>query len=560
MGAAARADVVRSTPLAGTVITNQATVQFFDPTVGYPVTIESNPVNVTVNAVEDLSLTDPRMVQYGPGTPVNLPHQLTNTGNTPSQYHFAFQNLDGDNYDLQNLKLINDVNGNGVYDSGEPEISPSDTFSLNPGESMNLVIAGTIPISTVLGNYANVQVTATTVLQSKTKSNIDKIEVNSGVAMRLNKSVSAATADTGDLLTYTLDALSIGAGAPHPVAATVDGASRPMVLIRDALPPNTQFVDFVDASLAPVAPNSVKLYHLRSESNRDTYVTAPPAVGDVDAVALGVPNWYPDSNNLQARLVFRVKVLSNTTPYIDNTGEVSYSDVANPGTFNLMSNTVRTTLKQQPPTIYYYDNTFTNKATSTGLSSDLYLEASAASCNKDLNIAETKTITIVSQLTGDTETVTMQETGPNTGIFRTVTPAPTEENATATPGDGTIQTLARDHLRATVIDCAGQTAFTDIVVNPYGVVFDSRTDALIPGAVVTVEDGGRRRRQHSGRPGDDGRGWCFRFSEFVAGNLYPGRGSAGRLHGAFQSAGQFAAVGSRHGRQRFLPKTIHRAR
>ena len=114
--------VVRAqVPQAGALVTNKATAsyqsgdQFF--------TIDSNEVQITVLPQEALLLTADQSVSLPPGASVVLPHRLTNTGNTPTNYSVAVANLAGDGYDLSNLRLFRDANGNGQLDPGETELT-----------------------------------------------------------------------------------------------------------------------------------------------------------------------------------------------------------------------------------------------------------------------------------------------------------------------------------------------------------------------------------------------------------------------------------------------------
>lgn len=95
----------------------------------------------------------------------------------------------------------------------------------------------------------------------------------------------------------------------------------------------------------------------------------------------------------------------------------------------------------------------------------------------------------MSQLTGDKETLTAVETGPNTGIFR-VTAIPTQdaERNPVMQGDGIMQTLPRDVLTASLTSCGGIEVQTAILIDPAGIVYDSRTNRPVAGATVTLID------------------------------------------------------------------------
>jgi len=500
-------------PLAGSLITNRATVQYFDVENGYPVTVETNEVRVTVQPQEALTLTSDNIVSLPPGAQVYLPHRLTNTGNTTSDYRIDIANLGGDNYDLENLIVVRDLNGNGLADANEPVVGPGDLIKLTPGQAIDLVISGTIPVGTPLGVQAQVSITATSAVQGAQAVNTDTITTYGGVGLRLNKSANTERSRAGEVLRFSLTALSVGASAPAPIATVVDGAARDLVIIRDVIPANTTFVDWVQSP-----PFGIRLYHIIGQSD-ETYVTSPPAdLGQVDAIALGVENWQPV--DLQVRLDFQVRVQEGTTAtQIINTGEIRYVDPIAPGTpVKQPSNPVYVALERSAPTIRYYtDDSYTVPATSTGLGQPLYLQVNAASCNQDPTRAEIIRITVISLLTGDAEIIEAVETGPNTGFFRPVTPLPTRNVAEypAQSGNEIMETTQRDTLRASIEDCSGQSAFTEILVNPFGVVFDARTNALIPGARVTLLDSNGNPVGPSYITGPDGR---FEFPNAPAGN------------------------------------------
>lgn len=123
MGAAsaqptATAPVAQST-VAGTRITNIAKATFTDPTTGQPATpVQSNPVVTVVNPVPDFTIT-PNGTQDAPGqeltgkTPgstVEFPYNVTNTGNTPIIVELT--STDRTDTDVQNIQYYVDADGN----------------------------------------------------------------------------------------------------------------------------------------------------------------------------------------------------------------------------------------------------------------------------------------------------------------------------------------------------------------------------------------------------------------------------------------------------------------
>lgn len=84
-----------SAPAAGSILVNQASVTYVDPSSGRTLTVLSNAVQISVLPLEALSLEQDHTVTCPPGASVVLSHQLTNTGNVQSNYSFAVQNLGG---------------------------------------------------------------------------------------------------------------------------------------------------------------------------------------------------------------------------------------------------------------------------------------------------------------------------------------------------------------------------------------------------------------------------------------------------------------------------------
>jgi len=93
----------------------------------------------------------------------------------------------------------------------------------------------------------------------------------------------------------------------------------------------------------------------------------------------------------------------------------------------------------------------------------------------------TKAVTLKSTLTGDTETFTATETGPNTGFFR-ILPAVPMRDAKANPvvsGNNIMEVLINDQITASMSGCGAASVTATILVDPAGVVFDSHSNALV---------------------------------------------------------------------------------
>jgi uncharacterized repeat protein (TIGR01451 family) len=106
--------------------------------------------------------------------------------------------------------------------------------------------------------------------------------------------------------------------------------------------------------------------------------------------------------------------------------------------------------------------------------------------NRDLNQAETVLVTLRSQNTGDIETLRLTETGPSTGVFsgyiQTV-------GTRSVPSDCVLGVSVNDKISVQYQDAINgdsDTSTANVLVDPLGRVFDSRTGVLLNGATVTL--------------------------------------------------------------------------
>ncbi|MDX8401617.1 MAG: SdrD B-like domain-containing protein, partial [Mariprofundaceae bacterium] len=115
----------------------------------------------------------------------------------------------------------------------------------------------------------------------------------------------------------------------------------------------------------------------------------------------------------------------------------------------------------------------------------VYVQVQDLDQNLDPYAAETVTATLTDPYTGDTETLILTETGPDTGVFTASIPSTT---VAATPNDGIISVALDSQLVATYTDRFDGTDSTSAaaVVDPYGLVFDATTGNPVSGATVTL--------------------------------------------------------------------------
>ena len=295
------------------------------------------------------------------------------------------------------------------------------------------------------------------------------------------KSATPTAPAPGQEVTFTLTATPQPGTPPNPFPVTVNGNPQLMLILRDPLPVGTRFARFETFS-----GSGVPLYH-RAGDPEHSYATTPPVLATLDAIALGVA--HPPANSL-LQLRFSVTIDTNATASFQNIADLFYDDGVTPPPTRLSSNPVGITphTPVPPPAVTYYaDNTYSRPVTATSLGQPLYIQATAGACNLDSTVAETNVITITSTKTGDRESVPVVETGPNTGVFRPVNPVPTR-SGTAASGDGVVETVKNDSLTAELNGCGGASTTATILIDPAGIVFDSRSNLPVAGATVTLFD------------------------------------------------------------------------
>jgi large repetitive protein len=485
-------------PLNGTVLLNTALATYFDTDRGFNTKLLSNTVSVTVQAQEALTLTADNHLRRAAVGIASMPHRLTNTGNTTSSFVLVFANRSDDNFDLQSLRLVRDINGNGAADPGEPDIASGSTIGpLVSGAFVDLVITGIIPNAQSSGSAARLDLSARSVAQGAFEANVDSITIADGALLQLFKSATHLAPRAGDNVSFSLTASNTGNRPASGLPTRVDGTDTSLILLRDVIPTNTRFAAFGPQGSID---EGVPLYHLHGQPTHSYTRSTPADLGTVDAVAFGYPaNLAPGRSVTRS---FEVKVNTNAAGPITNTGQVLYQDGVQPQPMAFDSNAVRMVVPERLPTLTLYsDPQYTRPTSAISAGQVFYVGLDASRCNFDPLLAETKQVSISSALAGDVEIYMARETAPNSGQFQIQPSVPTSDatRAALNRGDGTLSVRANDQLTISVLGCGTTQLQAELLVDPYGVVFDSKTNALLAGAVVSLID--ERGAGNGGRPG-----------------------------------------------------------
>ncbi|MCX5848864.1 MAG: OmpA family protein, partial [Deltaproteobacteria bacterium] len=115
----------------------------------------------------------------------------------------------------------------------------------------------------------------------------------------------------------------------------------------------------------------------------------------------------------------------------------------------------------------------------------LFIRLTDKDQNLNNTVAETVFVTVTNPANGDAEVIRLTETGPNTGVFTGYLPT---SNGPITSYSGSISVKDGDILNINYVDSVDgtDTSATTVVVDPYGIVFDTTTGLPVPGATVTL--------------------------------------------------------------------------
>ncbi len=181
-----------ASPLAGTLIKNQATATYKDAS-GVEQVATSNLVETLIQHVAAMDLTQDQTRPGVLGNTVYFPHVLTNTGNDVDSFKLtATNNIAGDQYDFDDVKMYADANQDGIPDS-DTEISS--TGNLSAQEEFYFVVATALPsVGPSINDQGQITVTGESDFDSNvTQSNEDTVTISNEAIIEVTKSMSAST-------------------------------------------------------------------------------------------------------------------------------------------------------------------------------------------------------------------------------------------------------------------------------------------------------------------------------------------------------------------------------
>jgi len=134
---------------AGTKIINQGIIEYKDAG-GNNYSSTTPLVIISIRQIYSATIEGDRSLLGRADREVGFYHQLKNTGNGLDLYCVTVANNENDNGDFSDIKVINDFNNNGAFDSDEPVIASlslenNNNLNLNADQVANLLVIARIP-------------------------------------------------------------------------------------------------------------------------------------------------------------------------------------------------------------------------------------------------------------------------------------------------------------------------------------------------------------------------------------------------------------------------------
>ncbi len=467
---------------SGTMIRNIAETTYFNTRLGITETVRSNPVEALVAAVPDVSVEGYTQLLLSRGAMGQYYFEVANTGNTQLA---ATLHVEDRTLSAMTLggRLVIDTNGNGAIDAGDRELDAATQVMLLPGDAMSLIYEFAVSSAAAPGQIMDSVLVldaappgAGATMLTGQATGLTEIE---SATLELEKHQTVRQSDEDAILEYTLrlrnDAEAVIPGHDRIDGAPlrIDGQPARGILITDRIPLNSVFHSVVQTG------GMTPLYHQRGDAPGHFRRTAP-AVDEIDAVAFFHDGDYPVGRSSDPAFAVRVPGVLGTVT-VRNTAQTY------PGP---------DTVKPSNTTVFVQDGTgagllsFIDAVTGEDEDfgqpgEDTHLRLVAGACNRE-DAIETVTITLRSAITGDVETVTATETGPNSGVFLT-NAVPLARMDRAAPGDQVMATDNGDRIMA-MADCGNGTLTDTLMVAPGNFLFNSLTNASVEGATIALLD------------------------------------------------------------------------
>ena len=477
-------------PPYGSQIESLGEVSYFNNRLGTVEVFQTNLATTLIEAAPDFEIATDQVYRRAPGETALFSFSIENTGNTDIEVAPSFGAVRGD-FNFVQTRAVVDANSNGTIDASDPVLG--DHVHVGYGSATRILVEVLMPASASPGQSSqgdlSARLSAADGFDQGAEPALERAATGTVIVdpttLSLQKSVSAGAAIPGDTLVYTLRLRNNSTSLFDPQTefynsrVMIDGVADEALIVRDAIPLHTQFASIVDAV-------DFTVVYQTPQDTAESWSTEPPAdLGDVSAVGFAISEPLPPGSSRD--LLFSVQVHSSADDLsVTNQAEIFLPGPA--GGFDpSLSNVVQTDIhgssegtlqfQSQPGTDENIDAVF-----EVDYGDEVWLRAASAQCNISPEI-DRAVATLATDPDGDLESITLVETGSNTGVF--VSPGVSVEPAPPVRlRDGRVQGSRSATLTAQ-LDCDGS-AVSDLAIAPAGTIFDATTNEPLAGARVEL--------------------------------------------------------------------------
>ncbi len=292
----------RATPLAGTLISNQASAHYLDSATSQPLALVSNTVQVTVQQIASFLLTNSQSRQVTAGQRYCLPHQLTNTGNGLDSFSLNATAAAGA-LGLSNVAIYADANADGSPDAAT---TINSTGGLAAGATFNMVVCATVSPSappSASGQLIVMAAGTATATPAAVQTNTDTLVISNLAVLSITKSFALVAGRSPNN----------NAGAHIAVTLNIKNDSN-------STASNVQFSDVIGAASAAPAYNSSGLAYIGGSARwnglplTDGVALDPAGINYAAISVAGVTNINGVLNSLAAGAAAQVTFLVDVLP------------------------------------------------------------------------------------------------------------------------------------------------------------------------------------------------------------------------------------------------------
>ena len=544
---------------AGITITNRAEILWFDTADGLVKRLFSNLSQITVAEQYGLSLDNDNYRYASVGQTVALPHRIKNIGNVVSPYQLQVVAHSNDTGDLSKLGAYIDTNGNGVVDNGETKLAIVDCekasadkvcYQIPPlasGKIFQFALQGATSINDVVGNEYRMGISVfPTKHPDLVKHSLDVVEIVDGANISITKSVGPVCGTPiapNDTVKFSINFTNNGDKAPTAKDFLIDNELLSGVVLEDVIQSNLILHKTPLPLTAPI--NTILLVQLAVNEDTNRWIKFESWNGRdvVSKIGLYLPTSQIEKNQ-SGKLVYELMADSNITSHTASShavlddGDENVDFISNDTCITLTPNgnsggqgshgggvkedakirflTPRMDLKKgQTAPDFYADGDFEdapfyrldNGENDYQPARDgIYIEVNSSGLNADEDKAEVHTVKVLSG-TGDILYVIIKETGPNTGIFRSIRPIHLSKNdkgdsQTCPATDDrsiiynnnitsscTLQGAPDGNIQVSIDDPGVGTLLRDAaLIDPLGVIFNAAFNGPIKGVGVMIKN------------------------------------------------------------------------